>query len=92
MLFQIALAADDIFELRKLDRAAADVGIAGADRVADLLHGDAEIAHALRIEDHIVLLDEAADAGDLGDAFRLGQRELQVPVLDGARVGEVQFL
>ena len=40
----------------------------------------------------IVLLDEAADAGDLGDAFRLRQRELQAPVLDGARVGEVQFL
>ena len=27
----------------------------------------------LRIDDHVVLLDEAADAGDLGDALRLGE-------------------
>src|SRR6185437_563872 len=73
-------------------RATADIGIAGADRVTHLLHGDTEVAHALRIEDDVVLLDEAADAGDVGDALRLGQRELQIPVLDGARVGEVQLL
>ena len=89
---QVALAADDIFELGEFDGAAADIGVAGADRIAHLLHGDAEIAHPLRIEDDVVLLDEAADAGDLGDAFRLGQREFQVPVLDGARVREVQLL
>ena len=92
MPLQVALAADDVFELGEFDRAAADVGVAGADRVAHLLHGDAEIAHALRIEDDVVLLDEAADAGDFGDAFGLRQREFQIPVLDGARVGEVQFL
>jgi hypothetical protein len=61
-------------------------------RVAHLLHGDAEVAHALRIEDDVVLLDEAADAGDFGDALRLRQRELQIPVLDGPSVGEVQLL
>jgi hypothetical protein len=88
----VAPAADDVFELRQFDGAAADVGVAGADRVAHLLHGDAEIAHALRIEDDVVLLDEAADAGHFGDAFGLRQRELQVPVLDGPRVSQVQFL
>src|SRR6185437_9038745 len=40
---QITLAADHIFELGQLDGAAADVGIAGADGVTHLLHGDAEI-------------------------------------------------
>ena len=89
---EVALAADDVFELREFDRAAADVGIAGADRLAHLLHGDAEVAHALRIEHDVVLLDEAADAGDFGDALCLGEREFQVPVLDGARLGEVQLL
>ena len=89
---QIALAADDVFELGQFDGAAADIGIAGADRVAHLRHGDAEIAHALRIENDVVLPHEAADAGDLGDALRLGQREFQVPVLDRAGVGEVQLL
>ena len=92
MLFQIALAADDVFELREFDGAAADIGIAGADRIAHLLHGDAEIAHALRIEDDVVLLDEAADARDFGDAFGLGERKFQIPVLDGAGVGKIQFL
>ena len=89
---EVALAADDVFELGQLDGAAADIGVAGADRVAHLLHGDAEVAHPLRIEDHVVLLDEAADARDFGDAFGLGERELQIPVLDRARVGEVQLL
>ena len=89
---QIALAADDVFEFGEFDGAAADIGIAGADRVAHLLHGDAEVAHALRIEDHVVLPDEAADARDFRDAFGLGERELQIPVLDRARVGEVQLL
>ena len=40
----------------------------------------------------VVLLDEAADARDLGDAFGLGEREFQIPVLDRARVREVQLL
>ena len=87
----VALAADDIFELRQLDGAAADIGVDGADRVAHLLHGNAEIAHPLRIEDDIVLLDEAAYAGDLGDAFGLGQSEFQIPVLDRARVRKLQL-
>ena len=89
---QIAPAPDDVLELGQLDRTSADVGVAGADRVADLLHGDAEIAHPLRIENHVVLLHEAADARDFGDAFRLRQREFEIPVLDRPRVGEIQLL
>ena len=88
----VALAANDVFEFGQFDGAAADIGIAGANGVAHLLHGDAEVAHALRIEDDVVLPDEAADAGDLGDALGLGQREFQIPVLDRAGVGEVQLL
>ena len=49
-------------------------------------------AQTLRIENNIVLLDEATDAGDLGHAFSLRQGEFQIPILDGARIGEVQFL
>src|SRR6266436_3779026 len=75
----VALAANHIFEFGQLDGSAADIGIAGADRVAHLRHGDAEVAHALRIEDDVVLPDEAADAGDFSDALRLGQRKFQVP-------------
>ena len=88
----VALSADDVLELGEFDGPPADVGVAGADGVSHLLHGDAEVAHPLRIEDHVVLLDEAADARDLGDALGLCQREFQIPVLDGTRVGQVQFL
>ena len=59
-------------------------------RIASRIFGkrDAEVAHALRIDDDVVLLDEAADARDLGDAFGLGQREAQIPVLDACAFGE----
>ena len=91
-ILQVALASDDVFEFGEFDGATSDIGIAGADGVTHFLHGDAEIAHPLRIEDDIVLLDEAADAGDLGHALGLGQREFQVPVLDRAGIRQVQFL
>ena len=85
MSLQIAAAAHDVFELGQLDRAAADIHVAGADRVAHLRQRDAEVAQALRIDDDVVLLDEAADARDLGDALRLGEREAHVPVLERAQ-------
>ena len=91
-VLDVAFAADDVFELGELDGAPADVGVAGADRFPDLLHADAAVAHPLRVEDHVVLFDEAADARDLGHSFGLGQRESQIPILDRARVRQVQFL
>ena len=42
----------------------------------------------LGIDDDLVLLDEAADAGDFGDALGLGQLIAQIPVLDRAQFGE----
>src|SRR5205085_7643267 len=41
---QIALAANDIFELRKFDLAPAVVGIAGTDSIQHTLHSDAEVS------------------------------------------------
>ena len=45
-------------------------------------------AQALRVDDDVVLLDEAADAGDFGDAFGLGEAVAHVPVLQRAQFGE----
>ena len=39
---EVAAAADDEFEFGELDGAAADIGVAGADGVAQLLTGDAQ--------------------------------------------------
>ena len=42
----------------------------------------------LRIDDDLVLLDEAADRRDLGDALGLGELIAQIPVLDRAQLGK----
>ena len=57
-----------------------------------LSSGDAEVAQPLRVDDHVVLLDEAADAGDFGDAFGLGEAIAQGPVLHASAFGEVLVL
>ena len=69
----VAAAAHGEFGLGQLDGAAADVHVAGAQRIAHLGERDAERLQPPRIDHDAVLLDEAADAGDLGDAFRLGE-------------------
>ena len=86
--FEIAAAAHHELVLGKLERAPADVHVAVADDVAHLLQRDAERAHAAGIDDDVVLLDEAADAGDLGDTLGLRQPEADLPVLQRAQVGE----
>ena len=72
----------------KLDRASAHVHVAGAERVADFGERNAERLQPARVDDHAVLLDEAADARDLGHALRLGDAIADIPVLDGAQLGE----
>ena len=81
---QIAAPAHHELEFGQLDRAPADIHVAGADGVAHLGERDAEAAQALGIDDDVVLLDEAADAGDLGDAFGLGEAVAHVPVLQSS--------
>ena len=85
---EVAMATDDVFGFGHLDRAAADVHVAGANGVTDLRERDAVGAQALRIDDDLVLLREAADAGDLGHAGRLGDLVAGEPVLDRAQLGE----
>ena len=84
----IAAAAHGKLRLGDLDGAAADIHVAVADRVSDLGERDAERLQAARIDHDAILLDEAADARDLGDAFRLGETEADGPILDGAKLGE----
>ena len=50
---------------------------------------DAERAHAVRIEDDLVLAHHAADAGDFGDVRHRLQLELQEPVVERPKLTEV---
>ncbi len=86
---QIAHAAHHVLRLRHLDYAAADVAIGLADDLRHLGQRDAVGTELHGIDDDLILLHEAADAGDLGHALRLCQLVAQVPVLDRAQFGEV---
>jgi hypothetical protein len=82
---QVAAAAHHVLGLGHLHRTAADVAVG----IADCLHHFHQ-RHAVRtqldrIDHHLVLLDEAADAGHLGHARRLGQLVADEPVLQRAQ-------
>ena len=84
----IAAAAYRELGFGKLDRPPAHVHVAGAQRFADFGERNAERLQPSWIDDHAVLLDEAADAGDLGNALRFGEAVADVPVLNGPQLGE----
>src|SRR5207253_5168721 len=88
----IAAAAYRKLGLRELDRAPADIHVAGAQRFADLGQRNAEPLQPPRIDDHAVLLNEAADAGDLSNAFCFGDPVADVPILNGSQLGEALLL
>ena len=77
------------FALRHLDQAAADIVVAAPDGVLHLRERDVVEGQLVRIHFHLVLLHIAAHAGNLGDAGHRLQRVAQIPVLDGAQLGQV---
>jgi hypothetical protein len=85
---QIAAATHDVFGLRHLDHAPADIAIVSADRARKLGERETVGLQFLRIDDDLVLLNEAADACDFGHALGLGELIAQIPVLDCAQFGE----
>jgi hypothetical protein len=89
---QIAAAAHHELGLRHLDRAAADVHVAGAHGLRDFGQPDTVRFQTQRVDDDVVLAHEAADAGDLGNAFGLGHRIADGPVLSRAQLGEIAFV
>ncbi len=78
-------------ELGEFDGAAADIGVARADRVPQLVERDALSPQAVRFDHHVVLLHEAANAGDLSHALGPRGTEADHPILDRAQLGERPF-
>ena len=85
---QIAAAAHHEFGFRQFDDTSADVAVAGTDRLRHPAQRHAIGLQATRIDHDLVLPNEAAEAGDFGDAGRLGQLVAQLPVLDAAQLGQ----
>jgi hypothetical protein len=88
----VADAAHDVFGLPDLDEPSADVVVRAAHSFDDGIERHVARGHLDRIEIDLVLLDESADARNLGHAIDGLQSELQVPVLDRAELAEVVIL
>ena len=83
---QQADAANKILLLPLVEIIAAGVRVSPAQRAEHLLKGDAVRFHAREIEAHLVLLDEAAAADDVGDAGRQLERALDDPVFNAPKL------
>jgi hypothetical protein len=85
---QVTAAAHHVLGLGHFDDAAADIAIRFTDRLHHLHQRHTKGAQLDRIDHHLILLDETADAGHLGHARSLGQLVADEPVLDGAQLGQ----
>src|SRR6266404_4710474 len=56
-----------------------------------LVDGDAERAHEIGIEHHLILLDQATDTGNFGDIRHALQLVLQEPILQSTQLRDVVF-
>ena len=68
---------------------AARVGVALAERVEHLLHGDVVRLEPGHIEVHLILLEEAAKRDHVGHSRGEAQLALDYPILQRAQFGEV---
>ena len=75
-------AADEELVAVVLDHLRPHVDVAAADGLVDLGQPDAVGAELVGVDVDLVLLDEAADAGDLGDALDGLELVADVPVLE----------
>ena len=87
---QVADAADHELGLAHLDEASADVEVGPRDGSLDRAQRHVVRQKPDRVDDHLVLLDEPADRGDLADALDRDELIPQIPVLEAAQVREVQ--
>ena len=85
---EIPASSDHELELGQLHGAPASILVARLDGRADIGQGDPLRPHPHRIDGDRILLDESADAGDLGNAFRTADAEADDPVLQGPQLGQ----
>ena len=90
-VLDIAAAAHGELCLRHFEGAAANIHVACLDDLANARERNAERLEPARVDDHAILLDETADARDLGHARRVREAEAEVPILDGAQFGQASL-
>ena len=82
---KVALASHHELGFRQFDDPTADILITVADDLHHLQRREAVTLQLAGIQHHLILLDEAADAGDLGHPGRRRQRVTEGPILQGAQ-------
>src|SRR5690606_31085047 len=87
----VTLDAQHVLGLGEFHHAAADFIVGALDRLLDPVERYVVGAKLLRVDGDLVLLDETADAGDLGNAFDRRQFVLEIPVLQAAQFLQVAF-
>jgi hypothetical protein len=85
---QIPLAAHHELGLAELDHAPAHITVAVPDRRVDLGQRNAIGLQFPWIDHHLILLDEAADRGHLGDTFGLRELIAHEPILQRPKLGQ----
>ena len=86
----IAPAADHVLVSRRLQQASPHFLVGSAYGIDHPLHGDSPGAQAIGVHQYLVLLDEPAHRRHLGHPGDGLQRVAQVPVLQGAQLGQVK--
>ena len=81
-----AEAANQVLLAALLDVAAAGISVAALDCLRELRQGDLVVAQTREVRTHLVLLDQAAQADDVGDAGHQPQLSADDPVLVGAKL------
>ena len=81
-----------VFEAGEVEHAPFHVEVAPPYGLHHLGYGNVVAEEAVRVDGDLVLLDEAADARNLRDARNAFERELQVPVLEGAQLRKVEVV
>jgi hypothetical protein len=85
---EVAAAPDEVLGRGHLEDLAADIVVRALDPGDDVGERDAVGRELVRVEVDLVLLHEAADRGHLGDALHRLEGVPQVPVLQGAELGQ----
>ena len=86
---QQADAADEVLLVALFQVAASGIGISLPQRRHDLLHRNVVGLQFRKVQVHLVLLHEAAEGDDVGNARREAHLALDHPVLQPAQLGEV---
>ncbi len=88
---QVPGGAHHVFALRQFQHRTTGFLVGIAQGLADLLLGDPVSHHLLRVEQHLVFLDHAADGGDFRHVGHGLEFVLEEPVLDPAQLRQVML-